>query len=75
MDTPMMFTVALGMTICALVFQIIGLASPYWIYMEFGTVKYYSGLWKECTELKETTCTDTNNDKGTEYNKMAEIYL
>lgn len=75
MDAPMMLIVALVLTICALVFQIIGLASPYWIYMEFSTGKFYSGLWKECTELKETTCTDIKDDKGTEYNKMAEIYL
>lgn len=75
MDAPMMLIVALVLTICALVFQIIGLASPYWMYMEFGAGKFYSGLWKECTELKEATCKDINDDKGTEYNKMADIYL
>ncbi|XP_052702574.1 uncharacterized protein LOC128179205 [Crassostrea angulata] len=63
MDAPMMLKVALVLTICALVFQIIGLASPYWVYMEFRTGKFFSGLWKECTELKEATCTDTKDDK------------
>lgn len=65
MDAPMMLIVALVLTICALVFQIIGLASPYWMYMEFGTVgKFYSGLWKECTELQETTCKDITDNEG-----------
>lgn len=60
----MMLIVALVLTICALVFQIIGLASPYWFYWEFGTTKTYSGLWKTCTELQETTdCRDFDDKK------------
>ncbi|XP_065940506.1 epithelial membrane protein 2 [Magallana gigas] len=59
MDAPVMLIVALVLTICALVFQIIGLASPYWIsYKGFGSANAYSGLWKTCTEIQKTTCTD-----------------
>nr|XP_034324873.1 uncharacterized protein LOC105344626 [Crassostrea gigas]XP_034324879.1 uncharacterized protein LOC105344626 [Crassostrea gigas] len=58
MDAPVMLIVALVLTICALVFQIIGLASPYWVYFETGPYKFYSGLWKTCTEIQKTTCTD-----------------
>lgn len=55
----MMLIVALVLTICALVFQIIGLASPYWIsYKGIGSANTYSGLWKTCTEIQKTTCTD-----------------
>lgn len=64
MDAPMMLIVALVLTICALVFQIIGLASPYWMYMEFGTGKFYSGLWKGCIELQKTTCADITYNEG-----------
>lgn len=64
MDAPMMLIVALVLTICALVFQIIGLASPYWIYLKSGTIKIYFGLWKKCTELQETTCEYTTDNEG-----------
>lgn len=60
----MMLIVALVLTICALVFQIIGLASPYWVYLESGPAKVYFGLWKTCTELQETTdCRDFDEVK------------
>lgn len=62
MDAPVLMIVALVLTICGLVFQIIGLSSPYWIYIEFTGGKQYSGLWKTCTEIQETTCIDINED-------------
>lgn len=64
MDAPLMLIVALVLTICALVFQIIGLASPYWISYKFGPAKIYSGLWRMCTELTETTCTNIDDKEG-----------
>lgn len=65
MDAPVMLIVALVLTICALVFQIIGLASPYWIsYKGFGSANAYSGLWKTCTEIQKTTCTDIADKEG-----------
>lgn len=71
MDAPMMLIVALVLTICALVFQIIGLASPYWVYLESGPAKVYSGLWKTCTEFQETTdCRDFDEVKGINFNNM-----
>lgn len=64
MDAPMILIVALVLTICALVFQIIGLASPYWIYFKSGTIKIYFGLWEKCTELKEMPCEYTADNEG-----------
>lgn len=57
--------IALVLNVCALVFQIIGVAPPYWAYIEFGTSKVYSGLWTQCTEVLGTTsCSDVAYSEG-----------
>lgn len=61
MDLSKFMLVGLVLTICALIFQVIGLASPYWIFAEFGGNKAYSGLWKSCSYTKvfdTTVCND-----------------
>ncbi|XP_078320945.1 epithelial membrane protein 1-like [Crassostrea virginica] len=51
---------------CAVIFQLIGLASPYWITFNVGSlVEVYMGLWKYCTEiiqLKVSTCQDSTEN-------------
>ncbi|XP_052702569.1 uncharacterized protein LOC128179137 [Crassostrea angulata] len=65
MDSSKLFMIALVLNICALVFQIIGVAPPYWAYIEFGTSKVYSGLWTQCTEVLGTTsCSDVAYSEG-----------
>ena len=53
----------LVLTSCAVIFQLIGLASPYWITYNFGSsAEVYMGLWKFCTEIiqiKVSTCQDS----------------
>nr|XP_022345484.1 uncharacterized protein LOC111138023 [Crassostrea virginica] len=55
------------LTICAVIFQLIGLASPYWISFEFelagAAYSVYTGLWKYCTVVQEiTTCVDSTDN-------------
>lgn len=53
------------LTICAVVFQIIGLAAPYWVLIENSMSKTWYGLWTMCTEvLSVKTCEsqDANED-------------
>lgn len=61
MDASKFILIGLVLTICAFIFQIIGLASPYWIFIESGGNKAYSGLWKSCLyskSLDKTACSD-----------------
>ncbi|XP_061180387.1 uncharacterized protein LOC133188929 [Saccostrea echinata] len=61
MEASKFLLIALVTTICAAVFQLIGLASPYWIFIDATLLKINSGLWKTCTELVLTgdnECTD-----------------
>lgn len=70
MDVSKFMLVGLVLTICALIFQVIGLASPYWIFAEFGGNKAYSGLWKSCSYTKvldTTVCNDLPNVQGDQY--------
>ena len=54
MEAPKILLIALGLTICAVIFQVIGLASPYWIFIDTTEDKSISGLWKGCGELIST---------------------
>lgn len=59
--------IGLVLTICAVIFQLIGLASPYWISADYEIVgvaySSYTGLWKQCTVVKEiTTCVDSTDN-------------
>ncbi|XP_062603973.1 uncharacterized protein LOC134265774 [Saccostrea cucullata] len=53
--------IALVLTICAVVFRLIGLASPYWISFDIIISKVNSGLWKTCAKIiltGDTECSD-----------------
>ena len=69
MEGSKFLLIGLVLTICAVIFQLIGLASPYWISVDYeiAGVAYstYTGLWKHCTKAVEiTTCVDpTDNIK------------
>lgn len=70
MDVSKFMLIGLVLTICALIFQVIGLASPYWIFAESGGIKAYSGLWKSCVSSKAldtTVCNDWANVQGDQY--------
>lgn len=70
MDVSKFMLIGLVLTICALIFQVIGLASPYWIFAESGGNKAYSGLWKSCVSSKAldtTVCNDWANVQGDQY--------
>lgn len=61
MDASKFILIGLVLTICAFIFQLIGLATPYWIFAESDGDKVYSGLWKACgyTKLLDTSqCVD-----------------
>lgn len=64
MEGSKFLIVGLVLAICAFIFQIIGLASPYWIVAEITSLKMNFGLWKYCFEspiLSHTTiCRDVN---------------
>ena len=64
MEGSKLLIVGLVLAICALIFQVIGLASPYWIALEVNSWKINFGLLKYCfqipTSLGDTkTCLDT----------------
>ena len=42
--------VSFGVSILATIFQIIGLAAPYWYYKSTVTVKIHFGLWRTCID-------------------------
>lgn len=76
MDASKFILIGLVLTICAFIFQLIGLASPYWIFVEFGGNKAYSGLWKSClyTKVLDTSvCSDFTQLPGT--NKSHEFNI
>lgn len=61
MDASKFILIGLVLTICGFIFQVVGLASPYWIFVEFGGNKAYSGLWKSCVFSKALDTTVCNN--------------
>lgn len=64
MEGSKFLIVGLVLAICAFIFQLIGLASPYWIVAEITSLKMNFGLWKYCFQspiLSHTTiCRDVN---------------
>ncbi|XP_062584113.1 uncharacterized protein LOC134245888 [Saccostrea cucullata] len=67
MEASKFLLIALVLTICAVVFQLIGLASPYWTVIDATLVKINSGLWKMCTETVstgDTKCEDVTIPDG-----------
>ncbi|XP_061180367.1 uncharacterized protein LOC133188904 [Saccostrea echinata] len=61
MESSKSLLIALLLTICAVIFQLIGLASPYWIFLDLKIAKANAGLWKACTETVltgNTICSD-----------------
>lgn len=70
MDVSKFILIGLVLTICAFIFQVIGLASPYWIFAESGGNKAYSGLWKSCLyskALDKTVCNDWPKVQGDQH--------
>ena len=64
MEGSKLLIVGLVLAICALIFQVIGLASPYWIALEVNSWKINFGLLKYCFQIPTslgdtTTCLDT----------------
>nr|XP_022325499.1 uncharacterized protein LOC111125722 [Crassostrea virginica] len=66
MEGSKFLLVGLVLTICAFIFQLIGLVSPYWTTFEYGGVtEVYLGLWKYCVKTKQndvSTCTDSTDN-------------
>lgn len=61
MEASKFVLIGLVLTICAFICQVIGLASPYWIYIALGETKAYGGLWKSCLydkAIDQTVCSD-----------------
>uniref|UniRef100_K1Q137 Uncharacterized protein n=1 Tax=Magallana gigas TaxID=29159 RepID=K1Q137_MAGGI len=64
MTTSVLLIVALVLTICAVAFQIIGVAPPYWVSIDTASLKMHYGLWTTCTEVQTvTTCEDSDADE------------
>ncbi|XP_062610328.1 transmembrane protein 47-like [Saccostrea cucullata] len=63
MDTSKILLIAVVLTACSVIFQVIGLASPYWIHADVPPNKLYSGLWKACLEEegRDSICKDLTN--------------
>ncbi|XP_062603493.1 uncharacterized protein LOC134265263 [Saccostrea cucullata] len=59
--------IALVLTICAVIFQLIGLASPYWISYDIIIFKINSGLWKTCSKVILTGNTECIDVELTDY--------
>jgi hypothetical protein len=43
------------LTVVSFLFQLIGFATPYWIYISAGDAKVYQGLWQECQSVPSLT--------------------
>nr|XP_022294563.1 uncharacterized protein LOC111104749 [Crassostrea virginica] len=62
MEATKFLLVGLVLTICAVIFQLIGLASPYWLTTDLPGANVNLGLWKYCAESVPdglTICVDT----------------
>lgn len=69
MDASKFIRIGLVLTICAFIFQLIGLASPYWTFAESEGYKGCLGLWKMCVYVKAfdtSTCIDWPEIPGTQ---------
>ncbi|XP_055998262.1 uncharacterized protein LOC125677535 isoform X1 [Ostrea edulis] len=59
MDASKCLLIALVLIICGVIFQVIGLASPYWINIDGAGTNLHQGLWKSCNDFTgENVCTD-----------------
>lgn len=59
----MLLLVGVGLTGLSLLFNIIGLAIPYWVYGSVGSLSSHIGLWQACTPVStETVCFSIGND-------------
>lgn len=55
----------LSLTVCALIFQLVGLASPNWITTNVEGVKIQVGLWKLCAKArKRKWCLEDKDIRG-----------
>lgn len=53
------------LTVCALIFQLVGLASPNWITTYVRGVKIQIGLWKLCGKVRKTSwCLEDKDVRG-----------
>lgn len=53
------------LTVCALIFQLVGLASPNWITTNVRGVKIQIGLWKLCGKVrKRNWCLEDKDVRG-----------
>lgn len=53
------------LTVCALIFQLVGLASPNWITTYIRGVKIQVGLWKLCAKVgKKSWCLEDRDVRG-----------
>lgn len=67
MDAYKLSLTGLVLIICSFFFQLIGLASPYWISFEYQGIKVHSGLWKTCATIKlidKVECFDFESVSG-----------
>lgn len=67
MDAYKLSLTGLVLIICSFIFQLIGLASPYWISFEYQGIKVHSGLWKSCATVKvidKVECIDFESVSG-----------
>lgn len=67
MDAYKLSLTGLVLIICSFIFQLIGLASPYWISFEYQEIKVHSGLWKTCATIKlidKVECFDFESVSG-----------
>lgn len=55
----------ISLTVCALIFQLVGLASPNWITTNVEGVKIQVGLWKLCAKVgKKIWCHKDKDIRG-----------
>jgi len=49
------------LTVVSFLFQLIGFATPFWIYVSIADQKAYEGLWQGCGSVEGTTkCVQLN---------------
>lgn len=50
-SSKILLIIGFALTICAIFFQLIGLASPYWLFFNNEGIIFYGGLWKWCSNI------------------------
>lgn len=65
MEASNFLLTGLVMTICAFIFQLVGLASPNWITLDIEGNELRVGLWKMCVKLpRENWCLEEKGVRG-----------